>query len=316
MYDGTQAIWGQGMRVGILGGGRWGQALARLVLAAGNEPFVAYRSRPERPPKLIPSSDHPPDVSAACELLFVATSASELRSALRLARPSAANRILIAGRGLEPDSGRWLSEVVLEECDARAIGALAGPAPAEEILNGGLCAGVLASADAELRAKATAALHSSRYRVYASEDLAGVEFAGAAMPVLATMIGMVTSLQGAGVGLHAMVVARGLEEMSRVARTLGAHPATLGGLAGIGDLVAVQSRPAHPHFRAGAALARGDRTLGPRALAETLLALAKKSEVETPLLESLVAIWRGLDPLEVVSEMMAREAQPEFATPW
>ena len=304
------------MRVGILGSGRRGQALARLVLVAGNEPFVAYRSRYERPPKIIPSSAHPPDVSASCELLFLATSASELRSALRLARPSAANRILIAGCGLEPDSGRWLSEVVREECDSRAIGALAGPAPAEEMLNGGLCAGVFASTDVDLREQATAALHSNRYRVYASQDLAGVEFAGAAMPVLATMIGMVTSLQGAGVGLHAMVVARGLEEMSRIARTLGAHPATLGGLAGIGDLVAVQSRPAHPHFRAGAALARGDRTQGPRALAETLLALARKNSVEAPLLDSLVATWRGLAPLDAVSEMMSQKAQPEFATPW
>jgi glycerol-3-phosphate dehydrogenase (NAD(P)+) len=310
-YDGLAGR-GTEMRVGILGGGRWGQALARLVLAAGNEPFVAYRSRAERPPHMIPSTDHPPEVSATCGLLLVATSAHEIRSALRLAQPQPHHRILVAGRGLEPESGRWLTAVATEECGSTTVGALAGPAPAEEILNGGLCAGVIASQDAALRSEATAALHSTRYRVYDTDDVLGVEFAGAAMPLLASMIGMVTSLRGAGVGLHAVVVARGLEEMTRLARALGAQPATLAGLAGIGDLVAVQSRPEHPHFRAGAALARGDRTQGPRALAEALLRIAREHRVDTPLLEALVAMWNGLDPLDAVGQLMARKAQPEF----
>ena len=73
------------MKVGILGGGRWGQALARLVMAAGHEPFIAYEGK--RPPHILPSTDDPPKVSAATNLLFVATSASELRNAIRVAKP-------------------------------------------------------------------------------------------------------------------------------------------------------------------------------------------------------------------------------------
>jgi glycerol-3-phosphate dehydrogenase (NAD(P)+) len=299
------------MRVGILGGGRWGQALARLVLAAGHEPLIAYRDRAERPPHILPSTDKPPQVPEACELLIVATSAAELRHALRLAKPTARNTIVVAGRGFEPVSGFWLSDVVRQESPQNPIGALAGPAPIDEILNGGLCAGVAASADADVREPLTAALHSKRYRVYESTDLLGVQLSSAFVQVLATLVGMVTSLRGAGVGLHALVVARGLEEAARLAKAIGAQPTTVAGLAGLGDLVAVQSAPSHPHFQAGVAIARGDRSQAPKVTAERLVAIALESGVELPLTEGLVAILGGVDPLDALADLMARKAVPE-----
>ena len=299
------------MRVGILGGGRWGQALARLVMAAGHEPFIAYRDRSERPPHILTSTNDPPKVSEACELLIAATSASELRQAIRLAKPGPQNRIVVAGRGIEPGTGLWLTQVVEQECASIRVGALAGPAPVEEILNGGLCAGVAASAYAEVRTLVTQALHSTRYRLYESDDVLGVELAVAFVPVLATVIGMATSLRGAGVGLHAMVLCRGLEEASRLALAIGGRPSTLAGLAGIGDLVAVQGTSSHPHFQAGVALARGDRTHGPKQVAEALVRLGAKHGIDLPLTESLVAIWNGMDPLDAVQDLMARRAVPE-----
>src|SRR5690606_5837850 len=101
------------------------------------------------------------------------------------------------------------------ECDTVRIGSLQGPAPVEEILNGSLCAGVIASAYDDVRQLIVKALHSKRYRVYESEDLMGVQVAGAAVPVLATLVGLATNLGGAGVGMHAMVASRGLEEYAR-----------------------------------------------------------------------------------------------------
>lgn len=297
------------LRVGILGGGRWGQALARLVLAAGHEPFVAYQGK--RPPQILPSTDDPPRVPEACELVFVATSASEVRNAVRLARPGPTNRVVVAGRGLEPDTSTWLTDVVQQECDALRVGALAGPAPVEEILNGGLCAGVVASRFAEVRALTTTALHSPRYRVYESEDPQGVQLAGAMVPVLATLLGVARSLRGSGVGIHAMVLSRGLEEATRLARAMGDDPLTFVGLAGVGDLVSSQAVPGHPSFDAGAALARGERGQGPDRLARAVLRLAKGRRVEMPLTESLVAIYDGLDPLAAVQQLMGRKPTRE-----
>jgi glycerol-3-phosphate dehydrogenase (NAD(P)+) len=299
------------VKVGILGGGRWGQALGRLVKAAGHEPFIAYRDKVEKPPHILASTDDPPRVSAACDLLIAATSASELRQAIRLASPHAGNRVVVATRGLEPVTGKWLTDVVLEESAALRVGALAGPAPVEEILNGGLCAGVIASRYAEVRAMFTDAMHSTRYRVYDSDDLAGVQLAGAMVPVLATLIGMASGLAGSGVGVHAMVVSRGIEEASRLSKALGGQPETMSGLAGIGDLVAAQGTAASPAFQAGLQLARGDRSGGPRVVAETLLARGLAKGVEMPLLTAMVAVWAGLDPLEALHQLMSRRATRE-----
>ena len=299
------------MRVGILGGGRWGQALARLVMAAGNEPFIAYRDR--RPPQILKSTSDPPQVSRACDLLLVATSASETRRAIQLARPGPGNRIIVAGRGLEPSSGQWLAEVVRQESDVVRVGALAGPAPVEEILNGGLCAGVVASPFAEVCQLATEALHSSRYRVYRSDDLMGVQLTGAMVPVLAALVGMAVNLRGAGVGMHALVVSRGLGEAARLARAIGADPLTFAGLAGVGDLVAAQARPGQPHFESGASLANGRRDRGPLPIAKALLTLAARHQVELPLTEALVAIYDGADPVEVVQQLMSRVAVQEHS---
>jgi glycerol-3-phosphate dehydrogenase (NAD(P)+) len=298
------------MKVGILGGGQWGQALARLVMAAGHEPFIAYHGI-KKPPHILPSTDDPPAVSAAAELLIVATSASELRNAIRMAKPGPEHRIVVAGRGLEPATSRWLTDVVLEECDALRVGALAGPAPVEEILNGGLCAGVIASRYEEVRTLLTAALHSGRYRVYESHDLAGVQLAGAMMPVLAAVLGLARSLRGSGIGVHAMVLSRGLEEAGRLAQAIGADPFSLAGLAGVGDLVASQAVKGHPSYDAGVALASGDRSRGPIALGRALMALAEQHRVELPLTGALIRIYEGGEPLDAVQQLMARPASRE-----
>lgn len=297
------------MRIGILGGGQWGQALARLAIAAGNEPYIAYEGA--RPPHVLPSTDDPPQVTASCDLIVVAVSASRLRESIRVAKPHPGNRVVVAGRGIEPDTGVWLTDVVREECDALRVGALGGPAPVHEILNGGLCAGVVASEFDEVNRMTVEALHSSRYRVYATDDLRGVQLTGAAMPAMASLIGLTRSLQGSGVGMHAMVLARGMAELGRLAAAIGARESTLWGLAGIGDLAAVHARPKAHYFEAGVALAKSEVVPGPWAAAEALVKLAEGHGVDLPLMSTLLAVVGGDDPIEAIQRLMGRRSARE-----
>jgi len=283
-----------------------------LVLAAGNEPLIAYRDRKEKPPHLLPSTTDARAVAASCELLLVATSAKEVRQAVGLAQPGPNNRVVVTGRGLEPGTGLWLSQVVETCSPVLRVGALAGPAPVDEILNGGLCAGVVASPFDEVRQLIQQALHSSRYRVYQTDDLRGVELSSAIVPVLAMLIGVAKTLSGSGVGMHAMVLARGLAEASRVAQAVGGRGETVAGLAGMANLVATHGAPGSRYFDLGVRLARGEKVApesfaGARALRDIALAC----HAELPLTQALVAIGDGLSPLDAVQGLMARDAMPE-----
>jgi glycerol-3-phosphate dehydrogenase (NAD(P)+) len=297
------------MIVGILGSGPWGRALATLAAEAGNEPRIGYQGKPPRGFKGTPNLSA---LAREVELLLVAAEPEDVREVVRVAQPGPGNRVVIAARGLEPDSGKWLSSVITEESRALRVGALAGPALASEILARRPSALVAASAYDEVSALVQDALHSSICRVYTSNDLRGVETAGAIVRVLAVALGVADGL-GLGVGVRGVVVTRGLAEARRLGAALGADEATFSGLAGVGDLVACGNHPEHPGYLAGRDIVqKPGRRDGVMRDARGMLALAARNGVTLPLTEAVAAIAAGrLQPRQAIDMLMRREATSE-----
>ena len=297
------------MIVGVIGSGSWGRALATLAAEAGNQPRIGYRGKPPRGFRGTPNLSA---LAREVELLLIAVPTSEVRETISQARPGPGNRVVLACRGLEPGTGKWLSQVITEESTALRVGALTGPTLAAEVLARRPSAMVAASAFDEVATMTQAALHSPICRVYTTNDLVGVELAGAMVHVLAVAVGMADALQ-LGVGVHGVVVTRGLAEARRLGQALGASDATFAGLAGVGDLVACANHPEHPGYSAGRKLAlSGSANPKMAADAMALLTLAERHSVDLPLTRAIAAIAAGkLEPRLAIDMLMRRDATAE-----
>lgn len=297
------------MDVGIIGSGAWGKALATLAAEAGHQPRIGYRGRAPRGFRGTPNLGA---LARECDLILLAVTPGGVREVVQKLQLGAEHRVVVAGRGLEPETGNWLSDVVLQESAALRVGAISGPALAAEVVARRPSALVAASPYDEVCTLVQTALHSSICRVYTSSDLRGVELGGAVVHVLAVAVGLVDALS-LGVGVRGVVVTRGLAEARRLGAALGAQDRTFAGLAGVGDLVAAASHPKHPGYAAGGRLVRGEavdaQLVG---AAGAILSLAQRNGVEMPMTQAIAAIAGGkLKPRLAMDMLMRREATAE-----
>jgi glycerol-3-phosphate dehydrogenase (NAD(P)+) len=171
---------------------------------------------------------------------------------------------------------------------------------------------VAASAYDEVSAMTQASMHSAICRIYTTDDLVGVELAGAMVHVLAVAVGIADGLQ-LGVGVQGVVVTRGLAEARRLGQSLGGRDSTFAGLAGVGDLVACGNHPEHPGYNIGRRLARthgAEPAMAKEAMA--LVALAERQGVDLPLTRAIAAIAAGkLEARLAIDMLMRREATAE-----
>lgn len=297
------------MNIGILGSGNWGRALATLAAEAGNRARIGYRGRP---PGGFPGSPNLAALTAESDLVLVAVPPAAVRDVIRTARPGPGARVIIACRGLEPGTGGWLSEIVTSESACLRVGAVTGPAIANEVIHRRPAAMVAASPFEEVALLAQQALHSPICRIYTSRDLRGVELAGAAVSVLSVAVGVADGLK-LGVGVRAVIVTRGIAEVVRLGRALGADAETFRGLAGVGDLVAAAGLADHPGTAAGLRLAQGGAAdPDTRGKAEAMVALGRRYKVELPLCEAVAEITAGrLKARLAIDGLMRREATKE-----
>ncbi|MDP2305643.1 MAG: NAD(P)-binding domain-containing protein [Pseudomonadota bacterium] len=292
------------MNVAIVGTGDIVESLARLAAAAGNTVTVGGARGPEG----FASTTDLATLARSTDLLLLAMAPDHFRGIVRELVPGPASRAVVATRGLEPGTGKRLSEILVEESACLRVGALAGPILPGEVRRNSPCAAVVASPFTEVTRAASQALHSSACRIYSSQDLPGVELAGALVEVLAMALGIARGL-GLGVGAQALIVTRGVAEGSRLARMGGGDPRTFSGLAGVGELVASAALPDHPGFVRGLALARGEADPAAAALCQALLGRVG----DLPITQAVGALAAGkARAAEVITGLMTRDNREEF----
>jgi glycerol-3-phosphate dehydrogenase (NAD(P)+) len=206
-----------------------------------------------------------------------------------------------------------------------AGGVLSGPSFAQEVARGQPTALVAASEEASVRDALVAAFHGPAMRVYANDDVAGVEVGGAVKNVLAIATGLCDGL-ALGLNARAALVTRGLAEMTRLGVALGARPDTFMGLSGLGDLVLTATGDLSRNRRVGLLLAEGRtlrsavESLGHVAegvySARTVLARAQQLGVEMPITQAVVDLLDGrVAPAQAVATLMGRDPAAENIPP-
>lgn len=329
------------MKIAVYGAGAWGTALAanaaarhELVLWARDEAQAQAMRRERENRRYLPGIPLPdgiaiesgprvPELAAQSDLAVIATPMAGLRAMLQqlgsLRRP-----VVWLCKGFETSTPEGLlgHEVLAQVAPHLAAGVLSGPSFADEVARGQPTALVAASAHAAVRDRLVEAFHGDRLRVYANEDITGVEVGGAVKNVLAIATGLCDGL-GLGLNARAALITRGLAEMTRLGVALGARAETFMGLSGLGDLVLTATGDLSRNRRVGLLLAQGQSldqataSLGHVAegvyCARAVVARGERLGVEMPIARAVVGLLSGeLQPQAAVAELMSREPVPEI----
>ena len=324
------------MNVAVLGAGSWGTAMAVLLARNGhdvlllgrNEEEIASMSTHRENFRYLPGFAIPEGVrfgmlqdhSGEVDMSVVAVPSSGVREvvgSLRGDHPL----IVVAAKGLEAGSAKRMTDVVSEVLPSALVGTLSGPNLALEIVRGIPTAAVAACHDLEAAERIRGAFMCRTFRVYLSDDVLGVELAGALKNVLAIGAGMSDGL-GFGDNTKGALLARGLNEMTLLGLTMGARIETFIGLAGVGDLFATAASTLSRNYRVGRALGSGatlaealesvDQVAEGVTTSECAQKLARLHSVTMPVFEAIETVIHGrLAPRSAVELLMERTPKAE-----
>lgn len=301
----------------------WGRDATTMATMEESRENVRYLKGIALPAKLVATSDLARAVQASCDIVISTPSPTLRETCERLAPLLRDDQgIACAAKGLEPGSGRLAHEVIGEVLGkARAIAVISGPTFARELGLGLPTSVTVAANDPAFAERMALRFHGDGFRAYTSGDLVGVEIGGAAKNVLAIAVGIADGL-GLGANTRAAMITRGLNEITRLASALGAEPATLMGLAGLGDLVLTCTDNQSRNRRFGLLLAEGKTPAeaaatigqvveGAKAAAE-VLRLADRLGVDTPITREIAKVISGESkPLEAVTKLAQRPLRAE-----
>lgn len=327
-------------RCAVIGAGAWGTALADLLARNGHQVRMwAYEwdvvesiNRTHLNRRFLPGSPLYDTIRAyndideavhGAELITLVTPSHVLRSIARSASASIPGDVpvVVASKGIERDSLALMTDVVDEEISQATVVALSGPSFAAEVIAQQPTAVVVASRKEEAAVFAQQIFSSIHFRSYTHSDVIGVEIGGALKNVMAVATGIAEGL-GLGFNARAALITRGLAEMTRLGVKLGAEPATLAGLAGLGDLVLTCTGSLSRNRAVGVEIGRGSSLeavlAGKETVAEGVVttrsahALAAREGVEMPIVDAVHRVlFEGQPPRDAIGAMMARELRSE-----
>lgn len=321
--------------ISVIGGGAWGTALAASLARAGRAPKLWARDPAvvadicERHqnrrflgdialPETIHATVDQTEIAPADVVLAVIptqTMRDALTSFATIIKPDAA--LVLCAKGIESTTGKRVSEIARDILPHNPLAVLSGPSFAHDVAQGLPTAVTLAADTLDGAASLAKAIASPTLRLYASDDIIGVELGGALKNVIALAIGMARAKK-LGASAEAALTTRGFAELSRIARHYDAKPKTLMGLSCLGDLMLTCSSPQSRNFAYGMAVGRGD-DLSRMKLAEgvhtTKIAteLCVRAGIDAPIIAAINAVLSGkLDINEAMNLLLSRPLKSEL----
>ena len=307
-------------KLGVIGAGAWGTALAIAGVAAGSDvrlwardPETAARlTATRRNERYLPGIDLAPTLEVTGDLaamadgrpLLLAVPSAYLGDVLSRLIPllKADAGLVLCAKGFDASSGRNVLDILNEAAPGHPIGLLSGPSFAADVARGLPTAVTLASRHAGLIAQIQERLGQPRFRLYPTDDMIGVEIGGAVKNVLAIACGVADG-RGFGDNARAALITRGLAEIMRLGLAMGARMETLAGLSGLGDLVLTCTSRQSRNYALGLALGQGrslaDAVASGRGVAEgvstaaVLADLARSRGIDMPIVEAVNAVLHG-----------------------
>lgn len=328
-------------RIGIVGAGAWGTALATVARRRGREVLVWARESGvvkaindgHRNPAFLPDVPLDPRIRATNDLAGIGAADAVLLvvpgqflrgvcESMALGWPDGAPAVVCA-KGIEEDTRALMTEVVADALPGVPRAVLSGPTFAAEVAKGLPAAVTVACEDDSIADALIDALGSTTFRAYRSNDLVGAGIGGAVKNVLAIACGIATGLE-LGSNARAALIARGLAEMLRLGEAKGARRATLFGLAGLGDLVLTCSSEQSRNMSLGAALGRGERfedvVASRRSVAEgvfnarAVAGLARDLSIDMPICEAVDAVLHeGASVEDEIRKLLSRPLGDDIA---
>ena len=296
----------------MVGAGAWGTALAHVATVAGHSTGVWSRRSP--------------DLAALsrADALIIAVPSQAVRETLAAVRPVIRTGLplIISAKGIEQHSGQFMNEVAAGASPGARAMVLSGPSFAADVLKGLPAAVVLAAPTMAEAGEWAGALSIPQFRIYASDDVLGVEIGGALKNVLAIACG-ISDGRGLGDSARAALTTRGFAELTRFGRKLGARPETLMGLSGLGDLLLTCSSRQSRNYAFGHAIGEGMPVATALAQSKGVVEgaftvriarnLACQHGVDMPIVDAVHAIVdESAAPEEEIARLLARPAGKEI----